>query len=80
MVILDNSTRWNSTFLSLRRALNLRKCIDIYWFEHQADLNKDKLQEADWKQIQEVVKGLHPFYEVTKRLEGRAKNGHHGAI
>lgn len=36
--------------------------------------------DDDWLHLQEISNGLLPFYEVTERLEGLAKFGHHGAI
>jgi hypothetical protein len=80
MVILDNSTRWNSTFLSIRRALDVRKRINTFYFTYRSDIDKDRLTKSDWEQLQEITTGLYPFYEVTERLEGLAKYGHHGAI
>lgn len=80
IVILDNSTRWNSTFFSLRRALEVRKRIELFCYEYRVDLEKDLLSDQEWVHIHQVVQGLHPFFEVTKRLEGQATNGHHGAI
>lgn len=62
MVILDNSTRWNSTFLSLQRALLLKQRIDLFCFEYRAEISKDQLSEDDWEHIQEIVNGLEPFY------------------
>jgi hypothetical protein len=70
MVILDNSTRWNSTYLSLQRALALRKRIKTFCFKHRAELNKDLLNDEEWLELEEIVNGLEPFYEVTLRLEG----------
>jgi hAT family C-terminal dimerisation region len=80
MVILDNSTRWNSTFLSIKRALDLRERIDTFCFTYRSEIEKDRLTETDWQQLQEITEGLYPFHEVTKYLEGLAKYGHHGAI
>jgi hypothetical protein len=80
MVILDNSTRWNSTYLSLQRALALRKRIETFCFEHRAELNKDLLNDEEWLELEEIVNGLEPFYEVTLRLEGQARFGHYSVI
>jgi hypothetical protein len=80
MVILDNSTRWNSTYLSLQRALQLRNRIDVYCFEYRENLYEDTLSDGEWHQIREIVKGLHPFYEVTQQLQSNAQHSRHGAI
>jgi hypothetical protein len=80
MVILDNSTRWNSTYLSLQRALILRNRIDVYCFEYKEYLTKDTLDDGEWKQVQAIIQGLHPFYELTLQLQGNATHSKHGAI
>jgi hypothetical protein len=80
MVILDNSTRWNSTYLSLQRVLRLRNRIDIYCYEYREILSNDRLDDDEWRQIREIVKGLHPFYEVTQQLQSNAQHSKHGAI
>jgi hypothetical protein len=80
IVILDNSTRWNSTYLSLHRALTLKKRIKTFCFEHRIDLSKDLLSDKEWAYLKEIIDGLKPFYEVTLRLEGQAKSRHYGAI
>jgi hypothetical protein len=47
MVILDNSTRWNSTYKSLKRALQLKTRIQLYAFEQQGLLGYDLLTKED---------------------------------
>jgi hypothetical protein len=78
--ILYNSTRWNSTFKSLQRALLLKRRIQLFCLNRQSELDKDILQEADWKSFDKITLGLRPFHQATLRAEGSAQNGHHGAI
>ena len=79
-VICDNNTRWNSTYLSLQRAIKLRERIELFCFQYKADLKYDTLTEAEWQHLNDVVTGLQPFYEVTLVLEGLAQHAHYGAI
>jgi hypothetical protein len=79
-VILENSTRWNSTFLSIQRGLRLKSCIQLFLLQHSDALNQDLLTEEDWNQLENISKALKPFWEVTMRLQGHAIAGSHGAI
>ena len=80
MPILDNSTRWNSTYKALERAILLRDRIFLFCREYRIDIQADYLSEEDWNRLREVYKGLKPFYQATLRVEGKAGGGHHGAI
>lgn len=80
MVILDNTTRWNSTFISLQRAFQLRKRLDHFWFDNKEALSKDSMSEDEWDEINLIVESLQPFYEVTLHLESHAARGRHGVI
>ena len=79
-VICDNNTRWNSTFLSLQRAIKLRQRIELFYFQYKVDLTNDTLTEQEWRHLIDIVTGLQPFHEVTLVLEGLAQNAHFGAI
>jgi hypothetical protein len=46
-VILDNSTRWNSAFLSIQRGLRLKVPIKIYVVNNETELERDKLSDED---------------------------------
>ena len=48
MVILDNSTRWNSSFYSIQRGLLLKNAIKSFISKHEDDLADDLLTEDDW--------------------------------
>jgi hypothetical protein len=47
MIIIDNNTRWNSTYLSIIRGLKLKKKLQYYFMNHRKELNADYLEEAD---------------------------------
>jgi hypothetical protein len=80
MPILDNSTRWNSTYNSIKRALALRKRIEYYCVEYQKEIAKDQLSDEDWTYLESIATALSPFHAATLRLEGHAKAGYHGSI
>ena len=75
IVLSDNSTRWNSTYYIIKRALKLRDQIDAFSIKHRKDFEKDLLTDEDWDQLEVIYRILRPFKRVTKRLEGRAENG-----
>ena len=83
--IQDNDTRWNSWFLMIRRALNLRDAIDLFIKRHveknKSSLSKlDELSNGDWDTIIRIKEILQPFYMLTKRTEGQARTGSYGAL
>lgn len=82
MVVLDNSTRWNSTFLSLQRAILLKSRIQAFCLDddYADELEKDLLSQEEWGQVGEITNGLKVFWQATKRVEGNAKHGSHGSI
>ncbi len=77
---MDNSTRWNSTYLSLQRAIKLRRRIELFCFDYKNDLKKDTLIDAEWLYLNDIIIGLQPFHEVTLFLESLAHNAAFGAI
>ena len=49
IVILDNSTRWNSSYKSIIRGLKLKLVINVFIQEHITTLRADALIEEDWQ-------------------------------
>jgi hypothetical protein len=43
----DNTIRWNGTYLSIQRAIELRKRFEIFYYEHRDDLKDDLLSDRD---------------------------------
>jgi hypothetical protein len=80
MVISDNDTRWNSTYLSMERALTLNVKIRVYSEHHKDELGEDFMTPADWEVIRELKQHLKPFWELTIDLQSQATDGTHGAI
>lgn len=66
-LVEDTPTRWNSTYAMLDRALLLKDAIS------QAALEMDDLEEIpyiNWPQLEDLVKFLGPFNELTTKLSG----------
>ena len=62
MVIIDNDTQWNSTYLLIVRGLKLKYKIQVYSLENRATLGNDFLEESDQKALKEITDALEPFY------------------
>ena len=80
LVLRDNTTRWNSTYVSIHRALKLESYIKIFVKQYLAELEDNELIEDNWDILRATAKILYPFWNVTKRLEGHAKKGECGAM
>ena len=67
-LIGDVTTRWNSTYIMMRRILKLRDSLDAFMYG-QADLGKwthaKCFSPNDWAQIEHAVTLLKPFYTYT---------------
>lgn len=70
MIPLDNRTRWNSWFISLRTALEVEPQVDQYVKENQDTLEKDTIAPKDWKMLRTIYSFLLPFYRATMDLQG----------
>ncbi|KJZ70117.1 hypothetical protein HIM_10487 [Hirsutella minnesotensis 3608] len=68
MISQDNSTRWNSWFVMISVALQLRKHINSFIddYYNESDIRLDYLHPEHWQELQEIHDFLHPFYEITK--------------
>ncbi|KAJ5318460.1 HAT dimerization [Penicillium atrosanguineum] len=64
--IQDVRTRWNSTFLMLRRAKRISKYFNLYC-EH-IERPELKLNKAEWRQIDYLLFITEPFYRFTTVL------------
>jgi hypothetical protein len=64
----DVQTRWNSTYLMLDLALQLKEAINRY-----AQLDKRYTfnpSEQEWERIKKLVVYLKEFYDATLKLSG----------
>ena len=79
-VILENSTRWNSAFLSISRGIKLRAAIEVFLINHSDALAQDKLTDDNWELLKQISAALQPFWEIFLRLQGRGSTGSYGFI
>ncbi|KAL2927207.1 putative AC transposase, partial [Bienertia sinuspersici] len=67
-LILDCPTRWNSTYLMLKKALQAKPAFDIF---AMCDSNFDfNLSLEEWKVVEFVCGFLEPFYNITCLFSG----------
>ena len=65
-LILDGKTRWNSTFLMLKRALLLRPYINLVFVNSEDEgLNPDV---SEWQAVEELVEVLAEFFHATELM------------
>ena len=83
----DSGVRWNSVHTMIQRALKLRRAIERYCAEWQRpkdkgsiDILNDFLDTEDWEELHHYEELLRPFAKATKRSEGKATAGSHGAL
>ncbi|KAF5493178.1 hypothetical protein CGCF413_v010406 [Colletotrichum fructicola] len=86
-LMLNNDTRWNSTYMMIQRALVKQEAIDKFIYENSKlkDPSKklspdDYLTEEDWHLFIEIQEVLAPLYEQTIRCQGRGKSDGHGRL
>ncbi|KAM4058322.1 transposase-like protein [Hirsutella rhossiliensis] len=91
-IVVDGKTRWNSIYMMIKRALELRCAIELYQSRWQKpkndpdhrDLTNDFLNAGDWVELERFYEFLKPFYILTKTIEGNASKpgaeGGHGAV
>lgn len=62
--VQDVSTRWNSTYLMLERALTLKRPLQIYTANHDVPI----LSSNEWNLCEKILRILQPFFEITKQV------------
>ena len=87
MLIQDNSTRWNSVYNMINRAMKKQADIQVFVLLSANEKEKykrvdleDHLTTEDWRVLTEVLTHLKPFNDMTLYLQSRAKEGHHGTL
>ncbi|KAI7967282.1 hypothetical protein MJO29_000559 [Puccinia striiformis f. sp. tritici] len=63
----DVRTRWNSTYIMLKRALKLRSVCSTYCAS-SGEVNKFSLSESEWDKVEQITRFLEPLNDVTKLL------------
>ncbi|KAJ0131793.1 Poly [ADP-ribose] polymerase 2, partial [Fusarium oxysporum f. sp. albedinis] len=86
-VVMNNETRWNSTYMMIERALRKQADIRAFLFAIQEEENEarhipadDILSSEDWRVLGEVNEILKPIYLQTMRTQGWGKGDCHGHL
>ena len=79
---LDVPTRWNSTYLMLRRAVEFESAFSHYasseiglrhYLEHsyiEVGIPTGELLSSDWENVKRITKFLEIFYLLTLKISG----------
>jgi len=70
MVVVDNATRWNSTYNMINAALKLRQRIDGYVRLIGKELEEYIISNEEWNDLKELALMLTPFDKVTRATQG----------
>lgn len=84
----NNATRWNSTYLMIKRAWKKRSYITAYIMALELDGSaaatrippEDQLSTEDWRLLGEIQQVLEPIYDMTMRTQGWAKGNGYGQL
>ncbi|KAM4067804.1 hypothetical protein HRG_012394 [Hirsutella rhossiliensis] len=74
-LIQNNSTRWNSWFHSITRALNVRERLEIFSARHvpgrgSQGISNFKLDGQHWFELEKIELALKDFFAATMLAEG----------
>ncbi|XP_070048555.1 zinc finger BED domain-containing protein RICESLEEPER 2-like [Nicotiana tomentosiformis] len=82
ILCLDVPTRWNSTYLMLRRAVEFKSAFSHYapseiglrhYLEHsyiEVGIPTGELLSSDWENVKRITKFLEIFYLLTLKISG----------
>ncbi|CEJ95182.1 hypothetical protein VHEMI10679 [[Torrubiella] hemipterigena] len=86
-VIINNNTRWNSTYMMIDRALTKQTHLQTFLIENkleddpQSQIPEDDiLSSEDWRLLVEIKEILEPLYLQTMRCQGWGKGDSHGRL
>lgn len=86
-LILNNVTRWNSTYLMIERALRKRDKIVAFLATNNLETNPNhqvpeegRLKAEDWLLLVELKHILEPLYRQTLMTQGWTTDGYHGSL
>lgn len=68
-LILDTSTRWNSTLNMINRALKVKRIINFLTVDN-IELKFNAITNEEWDEFEEIKALLKPFDEATTMLSG----------
>jgi hypothetical protein len=70
IIIMDNSTRWNSTYNMINVALKLQRRIDGYTRLMGRELEEYLISDKEWNDLKELALMLTLFEKVTQATQG----------
>lgn len=78
----DNSTRWNSIVLMIRRACKLVAQINLFCtYTYKTSFSEEMLLDAnDWHILNHLAAAMTPFESATKAMEGQAEDAEFGTM
>ncbi|EXK25883.1 hypothetical protein FOMG_17497 [Fusarium oxysporum f. sp. melonis 26406] len=82
-VVMNNGTRWNSTYLMISRALVKHGDIRAFLVHPEVERwlpEADMLKGDDWRLLAEIKHILEPFYLQTMRTQGWGSEGGNGRL
>ncbi|KAK5997555.1 Putative AC9 transposase-like protein [Cladobotryum mycophilum] len=86
-LLLNNETRWNSTYLMIERAIEKQQQIQGFLGQNQLETDRKKripdediLTIEDWRLLIEIKDILKPLWSQTMRCQGWGKGDSHGRI
>jgi hypothetical protein len=66
---VGNATRWNSGLNMIQSLIRNRTAVDFFCARY-TELEKDKLSDSDWLELDDAAQILQPFLVSTVKLEG----------
>ncbi|KAL2929898.1 putative AC transposase [Bienertia sinuspersici] len=66
-LVLDVTTRWNSTYNMIRRALDAKEAIDLFILRER---ELEMIFDEEWETIGNICDFLEPFYDITELFSG----------
>jgi hypothetical protein len=82
----NNATRWNSTYLMIKRAWEKQAEIRAYLLSLELGTassqlpRQDHLTIDDWRLLNDIQHVLEPIYSLTMRTQGHVHSGSHGHL
>jgi hAT family C-terminal dimerisation region len=70
--IRDHAIRWSATFNMLRRALYLRRAIDM-WTQSQPIFERLQMSSHEWDMVEFLVQFLYPFMAANTTVQATAR-------
>ncbi|KAL2938141.1 putative AC transposase, partial [Bienertia sinuspersici] len=66
-LVLDVTTKWNSTYNMIRRALDAKEAINLFILRER---EIEMIFDEEWETIGNICDFLEPFYDITELFSG----------